>query len=211
MMTILKRMQNSGYGCRKKGESILMSSRRESNGNTFRNLLTNGMRMNYQVNFLRTTKPLGLTELQDKFYDGLTLSQIPKTDSTRYQWKFAKGIVRGFKQLVLNQSIRSKMRMDFVRDSVDSATNLYGTKSTSEHKSHSTRVIGPRLPSGGIGSGYEDAVDEEDLMRLKRQREKAENKMLRRRKESDLEELVPKETGRYVNFQYSNHLQRSHA
>ncbi|KAJ9062418.1 hypothetical protein DSO57_1011094 [Entomophthora muscae] len=60
----------------------------------------------------------------------------------------------------------------------------------------STRVIGPRLPSGGIGSGFEDAVDEEDLMRLKRQREKAENKMLRRRKESDLEELVPKETGR---------------
>ncbi|KAI0241116.1 hypothetical protein L0F63_006673 [Massospora cicadina] len=88
--------------------------------------------------------------------------------------------------------------MDVIKDSVDSATNLLGEDSNlPAQTSRLDKPIGPKLPSGDFSrSTFEDAVDQEDLLRQKRKREKAENKAYRKRKESDLEELVPRATGR---------------
>ncbi|KAI8058524.1 hypothetical protein BDF22DRAFT_739937 [Syncephalis plumigaleata] len=158
--------------------------------------------------FKKFIKAWNSGKLDDKYYSGIRSSQLASSDLTKYQWGFAKK---------MNQE-----EVLAVRDNVDTATNservardlaqrTQGHRDTSRSETlgmtdRHARSIGPSMPqmpgssrssTAPVPTGpYGELMDNEDRRRYVRGIRRKDTKSYRKAREADLEELVPKATGR---------------
>ncbi|KAG0209380.1 hypothetical protein BGX28_010368 [Mortierella sp. GBA30] len=147
-------------------------------------------------------------ELDESYYKGIRSAQLSGKGTTKYQWGFAKKIGR-----------EDKDRVESIRDSIDTMTNVKFANEVSRLTGKSTastmnsasgsgsgnasrRPLGPSLPSSSE-SAYrrgpltaDQLLEREERDSRSRLQHRAEMKAHRKSKEADLEELVPKATGR---------------
>ncbi|KAF9549148.1 hypothetical protein EC957_004787 [Mortierella hygrophila] len=149
-------------------------------------------------------------ELDESYYKGVRTSQIPTNSMTKYQWKFAKTIDKSD----LN-------KVESIKDSIDTMTNvrfahevgrLTGVSSASALESGTgsgsaagaRRTLGPSMPPPVAGASIgprrpmtaDEVAEKEEKDFRNRQHHRADQKRHRKDKETILEELVPKPTGR---------------
>ncbi|KAG0011506.1 hypothetical protein BGZ81_002143, partial [Podila clonocystis] len=157
--------------------------------------------------FKKFVKAWNNFDLDESYYKGIRSSQISNKGSTKYKWGFAKKIGK-----------EDQSQVDSVRDSIDTMTNIRFANEVSRQTGVSTasslgggsassssmgppkRQAGPSMPSQGPGPRRprtaDDVADQEDRDQRRRLQDRAAQKSLRKSKEADLEELVPKATGR---------------
>ncbi|ORY00679.1 hypothetical protein K493DRAFT_335248 [Basidiobolus meristosporus CBS 931.73] len=137
--------------------------------------------------FKKFVKDWNKGKLSKKYYDGIRPSQVASSNGTRYKWSFAKKM--------------DQYELDTIRDSIDTATNVKfptevahraGLENGKDSMKREKRVIGPSMPS----NSYDEDMDEEDRIRYERALRKKDQKHFSKSRDADLEELVPKETGR---------------
>ncbi|KAL0084330.1 hypothetical protein J3Q64DRAFT_1129543 [Phycomyces blakesleeanus] len=128
--------------------------------------------------FKKFVKAWNRFELQEKYYKGLSSAQLASSDTTRYKWKFASKV--------------DQYELDTIRDSVDTMTSRGVVKD--ESNKGRRRNVGPAMPTSPVIR--QDRETAEERLEAERMRRKAESKNLRRKRDSYLDEVAPKETGR---------------
>ncbi|KAF9201727.1 hypothetical protein BGZ49_008065 [Haplosporangium sp. Z 27] len=144
-------------------------------------------------------------DLDESYYKGIRSSQLHSKDLTKYQWGFAKKIGK-----------EDQNRVEAIRDSIDTMTNTRFAQEVSRLTGKSTlsgsdstigsnaprRTLGPSLPpSANMGPNRrpmtaDEVAEKEERDHYDHLKRRAEQKAYRKSKEADLEELVPKATGR---------------
>ncbi|CAO3564718.1 unnamed protein product [Mortierella alpina] len=146
-------------------------------------------------------------ELDESYYKGIRSAQLSSKGTTKYQWGFAKKIAQ-----------EDKDRVESVRDSIDTMTNVKFANEVSRLTGKSTadaldsgsgsngpprRALGPSFPPPSEAHRLsrrpmtaDDVAEKEERDTRSRLHHRAEVRSYRKSKESDLEELVPKATGR---------------
>ncbi|KAI7823507.1 hypothetical protein BC939DRAFT_410924 [Gamsiella multidivaricata] len=141
-------------------------------------------------------------DLDESYYKGIRSSQLSSKDTTKYKWKFTKKI---------NQADLDKV--EAIKDSIDTMTNVRFAQEVNRITGKATpsgpssaapaRVLGPTMPpSIGPSRPYgkpmtaDEVAEKEERDQQYRRKQRAEQKAHRKSKEADLEELVPKATGR---------------
>ncbi|KAF9980547.1 hypothetical protein BGZ75_008318 [Mortierella antarctica] len=146
-------------------------------------------------------------ELDESYYKGIRSAQLSGKGTTKYQWGFAKKIAQ-----------EDKDRVESVRDSIDTMTNVKFANEVSRLTGKSTagaldsgsgsngtprRALGPSFPPSSEAQRLsrrpmtaDDVAEKEERDSRSRLHHRAEMKSYRKSKEADLEELVPKATGR---------------
>ncbi len=150
--------------------------------------------------FAKFVKKWNSGDLSDKFYNG-HYGDAPETASSRtgYKWGFAKGL-----------DADDQRKLDSIRGSVNDGLSTSSQQQQAARlsaSSFSTTLLpasalpppfsaqaGPTRPAGPRQGPA--APDREDLERYKKDWEKKERSSFYKRQKDDLEELVPKETGR---------------
>lgn len=136
-------------------------------------------------------------KLEQKYYSGIRSSQVDPSALTKYKWNF-KG--RG----------ASAEKLEAMREQVDRATNkdfameVKVRVSAQKHIADDTRrraPQGPAVPPPPSGSAASPSrpdirMDDEDREQYDRSVRRKKDKQHHKSKEADLEELVPKATGR---------------
>ncbi|KAG0096580.1 hypothetical protein BGZ93_004308 [Podila epicladia] len=153
--------------------------------------------------FAKFVKAWNNFDLDESYYKGIRSSQISNKGSTKYKWGFAKKIGK-----------EDQNQVDSVRDSIDTMTNIRFANEVSRQTGVSTasslgggdaigppkRPVGPSMPPQGPGPRWprtaDEVADQEDRDQRRRLQDRAAQKSYRKSKEADLEELVPKATGR---------------
>jgi hypothetical protein len=126
-------------------------------------------------------------ELDEKFYKGMNSTQLGSSDTTRYKWSFAKKLDR--------------MEMDSVCDSVDSMT---GQTRGEDKLKRRANAAGPTMPPAHDTYSKEQKYEE---MRAER---KYEARRAKDRRETALDEVAPRETGREAQLQKKRALNAYH-
>ncbi|KAF9950998.1 hypothetical protein BGZ72_007441 [Mortierella alpina] len=146
-------------------------------------------------------------DLDESYYKGIRSAQLSSKGTTKYQWGFAKKIAQ-----------EDKDRVESVRDSIDTMTNVKFANEVSRLTGKSTavaldsgsgsngaprRTLGPSFPPSSEPQRLsrrpmtaDDVAEKEERDSRSRLHHRAEMKSYRKSKEADLEELVPKATGR---------------
>ncbi|KAF9962046.1 hypothetical protein BGZ70_008143 [Mortierella alpina] len=145
--------------------------------------------------------------LDESYYKGIRSAQLSSKGTTKYQWGFAKKIAQ-----------EDKDRVESVRDSIDTMTNVKFANEVSRLTGKSTagalesglgpnsaprRALGPSFPPPSEAQRLsrrpmtaDDVAEKEEQDSRSRLHHRAEMRSYRKSKEADLEELVPKATGR---------------
>ncbi|KAF9282282.1 hypothetical protein BGZ68_006093 [Mortierella alpina] len=146
-------------------------------------------------------------ELDESYYKGIRSAQLSSKGTTKYQWGFAKKIAQ-----------EDRDRVESVRDSIDTMTNVKFANEVSRLTGKSTagaldsgsglnsaprRPLGPSFPPSSEPQRLsrrpmtaDDVAEKEERDSRNRLHHRAEMRSYRKSKEADLEELVPKATGR---------------
>ncbi|KAG0253608.1 hypothetical protein BG011_006258 [Mortierella polycephala] len=149
--------------------------------------------------FRKFVKAWNNFELDESYYKGIRSSQLSSKSTTKYQWGFAKKIGK-----------EDQSRVESIRDSIDTMTNtrfanevsrLTGKSTASALDSGSApkKILGPTMPSSASSrrpQTADEVFEREEEGRYRRQQNRADQKAYRKTKESVMEELVPKATGR---------------
>ncbi|KAF9357430.1 hypothetical protein BGX26_003714 [Mortierella sp. AD094] len=144
-------------------------------------------------------------DLDESYYKGIRTSQMQSKDLTKYKWGFAKKIGKD-----------DQNKVEAIRDSIDTMTNTRFAQEVSRLTGKSTasgpdsvagssapkRTLGPSLPpSANVGPSRrpmtaDEVAEKEERDHINHLQRRAEQRAHRKSKEADLEELVPKPTGR---------------
>ncbi|KAF9409818.1 hypothetical protein BGZ94_001840 [Podila epigama] len=164
--------------------------------------------------FKKFVKAWNNFELDESYYKGIRPSQLSHKDTTKYQWGFVKKIGR-----------EDQNKVESIRDTIDTMTNVRFANEVSRHTGVATasalassgadassssagtsrRPLGPSMPSTTQSTSStrsrwprtaDEVAEQEEQRQRQRLQERAKNKADRRAKDADLEELVPKATGR---------------
>ncbi|KAF9205116.1 hypothetical protein BGZ59_000676 [Podila verticillata] len=153
--------------------------------------------------FKKFVKAWNNFDLDESYYKGIRSSQISNKGSTKYKWGFAKNIAK-----------EDQNQVDSVRDSIDTMTNIRfanevsrqtGVSTASSLGGSSSSTMGPpKRPGHSVPQApgpkwprtADEVADQEERDQRRRQQDRAAQKTYRKSKEADLEELVPKATGR---------------
>ncbi|KAF9576817.1 hypothetical protein EC968_003324 [Mortierella alpina] len=146
-------------------------------------------------------------DLDESYYKGIRSAQLSSKGTTKYQWGFVKKIAQ-----------EDKDRVESVRDSIDTMTNIKfanevsrltgkstaGSLDSAPRSNGASRIaLGPSFPPSSEAPRLsrrpmtaDDVAEKEERDSRSRLHHRAEMRSYRKSKEADLEELVPKATGR---------------
>ncbi|KAF9976963.1 hypothetical protein BGZ73_007367 [Actinomortierella ambigua] len=147
--------------------------------------------------FRKFVKAWNNGDLDDTYYKGVRSSELA-SQGTKYKWGFVK-----------KMGEKDQDELERTKDSIDSLTNSAKrfaeemNTSSSSASAASKRFHDPTTAPSGASSMYsrrpnnaDDVYEREELDRQRRQTQRAQDRAYRKSREADLEELVPKATGR---------------